>query len=416
MDALVSAGWSKTKLDQWGVPGMYLLSGPWATYWLSGAWVADGKIPYSFSENVSWLRGRHAFKFGMQVSELQLGNLGHWQNHQIGDAATAHPQMVGKTGASLASALLGLPQNVGIGDGLYVQKLRPWAVFAQDEWKLRPNLTLNLGLRYDQFPTPVYEEGMVNGPDFSTGYWLIGASKMPPACNTAGIAPCIPGDGNLSKILYGDRIRLADYPAVRHPVRDNFGPRLGVAWSPGKSLVFRAGYGMVFDTVSGATQEAQGATNTWPAKRSVDTTVNQFGSAPVTLADVQRAAFSPLPDDSPWGSSAWFWDPAKKNAYSHQWNFEVQRQITQPMLVSVAYVGSTSRRLDYNTVGNTARTLGPGIAGRSPAAEAVAVHGIAAVRNGPGKSELSRVADESGPAVLGRVAVSGGVHVVEVDR
>ena len=52
-----------------------------------------------------------------------------------------------------------------------------WSLYAQDEWKLSPALTLTWGVRYDQFPSPTYTQGMLNNWDFRTGEWLIGSKR-----------------------------------------------------------------------------------------------------------------------------------------------------------------------------------------------------------------------------------------------
>jgi hypothetical protein len=66
------------------------------------------------------------------------------------------------------------------------------------------------------------------------------------------------------------------------------------------------------------------------------------------------------PPASPWNTHGYFNDPDRKDGYSHQWHFEVQRQMTPTVMMSIAYVGSKSGRLDCAGGANTALTAGAG--------------------------------------------------------
>ena len=192
-------------------------------------------------------------------------------NYSFNLLQTADPQNTGKTGIELASLLLGLPNTTTQQDGSYHEAFSNWGVYVQDEWKVRSNLTINLGLRWDAFPLPNFygPTGLINDWDWKTGEWLIGGTKLPPACDVSHVAPCIPGDGNLKNLDHGDKIRLADYPGVRHPINDNFSPRVSAAYSLNQKTVLRAGYGIYFDTESSTAQEAQNTYGQWPSNTSV---------------------------------------------------------------------------------------------------------------------------------------------------
>ena len=71
-------------------------------------------------------------------------------------------------------------------------------------------------------------------------------------------------------------------------------------------------------------------------------------------------ASTPLPGPTPFGSAGWYANPNLENAYAHQWNVEIQHQLTQDLSLSTAYVGSRTYRLDHNGAANTALTPGPG--------------------------------------------------------
>ena len=203
-------------------------------------------------------------------------------------------------------------------------------------------------------------DGFNNGFDWNTGDWLIGGGALPGPCSELGKAPCIPGDGTLASIPDGEHIRVGEQPDFTHPVWDNFQPRLGFAWRVKNNTVIRAGYGLVFDVFTGISQSSQQSINSWPDKQFSQPTFNAIGALPTTLQEVHAAIDSPLPDPSPFGNAGWFIDPHFKNAYAHQWNVEIQQQFSENLVLSAAYVGGRTRRIDVNGAANNAVTPGPG--------------------------------------------------------
>ncbi len=359
--AVVALGFSQGKIDRYNIPD-FLNVGSFNTPYLNGKYQTLTRVPYGFSESLAWVKGRHNAKFGFQLSRKTFTNVALGHHYSFNLAQTADPQLAGSTGTELASLLLGLPASVSYYDGTYTEEFSNWGAYAQDEWKLRPNLTVSFGLRYDTFPLPNFTVGTISGWDWKTGEWLIGGTRLPPACNTSGQAPCIPGDGNLANLPFGNKIRLADYPGIRHPIKDNFGPRVSAAWSLNRRTVLRGGYGLYFDTESSTAQEAQNSFGAWPSNSSIDRTYNQLGQTFTTVRAVDSSQLSAVTAGAPWGTVSYFWDPSKKNAESHQWNVELQRELMRDMVVSAAYVGSIGRRLDLNIAANTAPTPGPGSA------------------------------------------------------
>ena len=315
---------------------------------------------YHFAEGLSWLRGNHYLKFGMQFVWQTRDNLTTGHSYVFQNAQTADPQNQGRTGNSLASALLGLPQQSTFRNQSYRTQYASYGMYAQDEWKLSPKLTLNLGLRLDHYSVPHLTKGQNNGFDWNTGFWLIGGGKLPPPCSEAKKAPCIPGDGTLASIPNGDKIRVGEKADFTYPVWDGFQPRLGLAWRVLDKTVIRGGYGLVFDVFTGISQSSQQSIGTWPDKQFSQPTFNFAGQSLTTVQAIQGQTGSPLPGPTPFGSAGWYIDPHFKNAYSHQWNAEVQQQFTDNLILSVAYVGSRTRRLDSNGLANTALQPGAG--------------------------------------------------------
>ena len=320
---------------------------------------------YHYTGNLSWIRGNHTLKFGVQTLRHTLtpsatGSLSF--NFTEVPTQGLLPAQVGSTGDPVASALIGVPSQLsgGLPSDIFFG-YQTFGAYAQDEWRVRPNLTLNFGVRFDHLMWPDVESEagrFKTNYDLASGGFVIGLPSMPPPCNEAGIAPCIPGDG-LQDVPHGDRIRLAGHTSIGPiPVWDNWQPRVGLAWSMAPTTVLRVGYGIVFDQLTGVNQSWQGSGG-WPSNDGFFEPTNAPGETVRFVDDLRDKLGSPLPGPQPWGDTCWCVDPNSKNPVGHQWNVELQKQISQNMIVAAGYVGSVSRRLQLTGLGNTAQP-GPG--------------------------------------------------------
>lgn len=342
------------------------LASPWGTGGVQNANTIGSPV-IDFSQGLSWVHGVHELKFGYQF--IRQGNdtaSPPYGNYTFTNDITGHPEQVGTTGSSLASALLGLPaQTNNTGSVSNSNRVNTWSFYGQDSWKLRSNLTVTYGLRFDRRGAFDPSSGTVVSGFTANGDYWIGLNQLPPACSQTGKAPCIPGGGTLQSIPNGDKIMLSPYGRAWGPAPNwsDWGPRVGVAWRVTGNTVARAGYSVVYDALMGMEQDWKGISGSWPATGSVFalTPINQLGQplTPIeqTFGKVGAAA---LPDPSPWSQSNWFFDPNRKDPRSQEWNVEIQRQMTRNLALSVGYVGSYSDRLDETGLFNTATTPGPG--------------------------------------------------------
>ena len=326
---------------------------------------------WSFTPNLTWLKGSHNIKTGFWYIQAKRVQLNTFQRYTFADAQTANPSASG-TGLSLASALLGFPgsgdaQLPEPGGGPVQFKYAAWAAYVQDEWRLGQNLVLTLGLRYDYLNQPKTLDGRLwNALDLENKQWIIGASEMPPRCSVAGRAPCIP-DSFFSDPFFGNVVLAGKDNFGPPPIKDNLGPRVGIAWSINSKTVLRAGYGLYFDAIPARSQYAQNdlEATIWPdatafAVSNANTPANFFAGTQRNIIQIQGQGFAvPLPTATPWGVGGFPNDPRYKDPYSHQWHVEVQRQLTPSSMVSVAYVGSRNYRLPYSGFANSARQASP---------------------------------------------------------
>ena len=320
----------------------------------------------NFSSGLTWIHGGHQFKFGFEY--IKQGNDSDsppYGGYAFADSTTGNPEQAGTTGSSLASALLGLPAQLNNTTTLSIHnRVSTWASYFQDQWKLRRNLTVTYGLRFDHRRPFAPSSGTLNAGPNSDGHWWIGSDKLPPPCSQTGVSPCIPGDGTLASIPNGDKIQLSPYGRSWGPAPewDEWGPRLGIAWEATPKMVVRGGYGIVYDPLTGIEQDWKGFSNFWPATGSgfTNAPINQLGQPLTTVEQTFSTVGTRLPDASPWNQTSWFMDPHHQDARSQQWNVEIQRQMGANLAASIGYVGSKNDRLDLTGLFNTAQTPGPG--------------------------------------------------------
>ena len=321
---------------------------------------------WSVTPNLTWLKGAHNVKTGFWYIEAKRIQLNTFQRYNFSDEQTRDPRANG-TGLSLASALLGFPDNfqaqLPTPHGGPVQfKYASWAAYIQDEWKVRRDVTLTLGLRYDYLTQPKTLDGRLwNSLDLPNQRYIIGAREMPPLCSAARQSPCLP-DAFLSDPHFNNVVLAGTAFFAPGPVKDNVGPRVGVAWLLNPKTVLRAGYGLYWDALPARSQYAQNDLELaiWPdatafASNNNNTSANFATGTQATIIQLQSQGFAtPLPTTNPWVTGGFADDPEYKDAYSQQWHVEIQRELTPTMMFSAAYVGSKNGRLPYSGFANAA--------------------------------------------------------------
>jgi len=284
----------------------------------------------------------------------------------------------------LASALIDLPSSYTLSlpdyDEVRLQNTS-WAGYIQDEWHLRPNLSIDLGLRYDYDPAVVNIAGngeTFNALDLPGKQYIIGSAETAAystGCGNPVVPPCIPG--GLASVPDNSSIAFSTSPTVSRAIGDNIGPRAGVSWQFAKNTVLRVGYGVYFDTIESRDQAAQNTFTAaiWPFTIGVSVTsnVSPAGTTPSATnfpicstatacgasAGYSNSSFSGLfgltgasVRPSPWANSFSANDPGYTDPRSQQWQVSIERQLSSNSMISIAYVGSSSNRLDYSGSGN----------------------------------------------------------------
>jgi hypothetical protein len=310
----------------------------------------DGGPFYFLSNNfhvadaVTVVKGNSTYKFGgdyriRQNSNYDGGrNNGTKGNYQYGTTdsgfVSGNYNGIGPndTGSSLANFLLGYqPGFVGRGDpgGPYFQSSKEMAFFVQDDWKTSNDLTLNLGLRYDIFtaPTERYDR----------------QGNFDPATKTIQMAgDNAPGGRDLA-----------------NTDKNNFGPRIGFAYSglkSDKTMVLRGGYGILYATDISAAQPLTSNPGTGAASYACTPITNPGGCPSVFQArnpfdnGVPTAPFTVAAPGTSFAAPAnggliLFNDPNRKDELYHQYNLTLQYEFSPGWMAEAAYVGSIGRNL-----------------------------------------------------------------------
>jgi hypothetical protein len=338
---------------------------------------SEGELPqigntFEWMDNYTKILGKHTTKFGVDARRQRFDQLLYYNVNGSFGFSPGGPNDLGYTDL-YADYFLGLPNSFGQGSA-QAEDVRSTALylFAQDSWKLKPNVTLNYGLRWE-LNTPQYDTGnrlqtfrpgqadtqypCVIGPNGAalTGY-AVGTSCNPggPAASVFPLGEVIPGDNGVP-------------PGLTATYYKGFAPRIGLAWSPnwktgwlakltggpGNSSI-RMGWGIFYDPIEQLVLEQFSAEPPFGGSTAVSAPlletpyVLQDGS---TIPNPFNGILSPRPgtpvDWSVFRPILLFgeFQPDMRTQYSEQYNLTLQRQLTKSMVLQMAYVGSQGHRL-----------------------------------------------------------------------
>jgi hypothetical protein len=306
---------------------------------------------HQYSGSVNKQYGKHALKFGAAYYRATLNTNYAADGVSFNQQATYNPCFTGSGatctaggGNGLASYLLDLPNNASrqLGNSGGFLKENVMGFYAQDTWKLKPNLTLSYGLRWD-YSSPVTDAGnRLSGFNQYNGEWYVPAGDVDaPAVLPTGV------------YVSGDHIAPNDYK--------NFSPRLGVDYGINSKTIVRAGIGIFFDNWAGQIQATQDARGSWPSGGSQSVNNLNVVGLPSSVAATGQSPFpgAPATAATPYPSGGAFLDTHWRNAYSTQYNLEVERQLSNSSTFSLIYAGSSTARSTIQNPDNQSLILGP---------------------------------------------------------
>ena len=272
---------------------------------------------YQWDDNFTKIKGKHTLKFGSQYRRLHYNAV--QANTPRGALTfssfyTTNPAAPNGTGLGAAELLLGRPASGSIQyvEGTRGLRRNELAFYAQDDIRVSSRLTVNLGLRWE---------------DYLGWPWTEVANRMYdflPATQTVA------------------RVGTNGIPASGvHANNHNFGPRAGLSWQPLEKTVLRVGYGIFysapqFDVTRDLVANPPEGINT-------SFTNNQFdfeGARPASAGFIRPAAGSLT------NAALNYLDPNSATPYTQQWNMTLEREIPYDFSLTVAYVGTKGTRLE----------------------------------------------------------------------
>lgn len=271
----------------------------------------DNSRTYQFVDNLTLIKGKHALKFGGDVRKLlddattnntPFGYLS-FDGSLSGDGVSS--------GDAAAEYMMGLPRTVLTPEGVPITAARQWRVafYAQDDWKVTPKLTLNLGLRYDLFVPPHDDNHSIYTLDFLTN------PKAP---------TFVPVSDPIWSISHRD-----------------FSPRLGFAYSVTPDTVLRGGYGIFY--FGGQFDHINILQLNPPTAGSV-TITNQPGVG--NLVTIENPMPPSAVPSSPPNAVTLPPDGKHPDTYAQNWNLQMSRQFTKNDVLEVGYVGAKGTHVD----------------------------------------------------------------------
>ncbi|MGA9977116.1 MAG: TonB-dependent receptor, partial [Candidatus Sulfotelmatobacter sp.] len=296
---------------------------------------------YTFTDNVIWNHGKHTWRWGGDFRRVQVNTetdsnpRGSFVFSGLNTSQLDSGSPVQGTGYDFADFLLGLPQQTSeqFGQNNHFRG-NFWDLYAQDEWKMRGNLTLNLGVRYE-YVSPLTEiNNRIVNLDLSPGV-LVNNPALTPA-----VTPIQPGQPG----PYNGRLPAS----LVRPDRNNFAPRVGFAWKPFSKTVVRGGYGINYNT--GAYQGMAQQLAFQPPFSTTATNVQAaFPSLPnLTLQNGFPAATGITNDYAV--------NPNYRLGYVQIRNLDIQQQIRPTILLNIDYTGTKGTDLDILEAPNRTAT------------------------------------------------------------
>ena len=288
---------------------------------------------WTFSNSLIWNHGKHTVRWGGDFRRIGI-------NTEASNNARGTFVFNGSdAGFDLADFLLGLPvqtrlQTTQPGANNYHFRGNSWDLFAQEEWRVRGNLTLNLGLRYEYVSPMTEVDDRVANLDIAPSF------LTDPNQNSAdSVQLVLPGGAGSYNGHYP--------PMLLRPDRNNFAPRVGIAWKPTPKTVVRAGYGINYNTTAYQSIVQQLA---FQPPFALTATNVQTAAGDLTLENGFPAPA--LPTCASTGeadcqiTNNYAVNPNYRLGYVQIWNLNIQREIRPTLLLNIDYTGTKGTRLD----------------------------------------------------------------------
>lgn len=290
--------------------------------------VPRGRLSETFQvvDNYTYIQGRNTYKFGVDFHRYDVQSFNDNLERGLLDVNTCFSLPDGTCPALSADPIVNELANFYIGNIYAVGDIGNTArftfnnnlgFFAQDEIRVSTNLTITAGLRWEYISPLSEKHNLLSNFDASGNLVQLGSPTLP--------------------LLF-------------HRDLNNFGPRLGISWSPRGRWIVRAAYGVYYDytpqnnLIANYTTSAGVATNPVPSLANSPYFVGaqNFNSA-VWNGTATGTVFTPVPAGTP--QSIFVTDSDLRTPYVQSWNLNIQREVSRQLAFEIGYVGSKGTRL-----------------------------------------------------------------------
>jgi len=270
-------------------------------------------------DNFTWVRGRHTIKFGGEYHRYDVQSFNDNLERGLFDVSAPgiSPDPVIDTLIGFYQGSFGFP-SILTGDTNRFTFNNGLSFFGQDDIRLRPSLTLNLGLRWEYFGPLGEKHNLLSNFDAAGNLVQVGSPTLPHVYNR---------DLN------------------------NFGPRVGLAWNLRRNTVVRAAYGIYYDYVPQNLLIANFTTSAGVATNPSNPNNPNAISNPVNGLNFNQSGFTnPGPNNPVFSGIAsqqaiFITDRNLRTPYVQSWNLNIQRQLSGALAFEVGYVGSKGTKL-----------------------------------------------------------------------
>ncbi len=373
VNALIKSPLKVEDPNSWGIPNINFQTQNLTSFGnpTSSPFQIDNKY-FQFVENFSWIVGKHSLRMGGEYRYNKFPQVGnefprgqfYFNNRYTNTITPTGPNSASESGGYVgADFLMGYTNNAIAAVSLVQSDFRSseWALYLDDSWRVKPRLTLSLGLRWE-VAQPMYD-ALGRMPNVQLHSWLPNVANV----QDQSQHPVYVRSGSSGDFYEGIAFRLAPYYSTQsvkpvgtlyplQTVRDgrmgkrlidtnygDFAPRIGIAWSPTDKWAVRAGFGIFYSMES---KNSIFDMSRGMGGRTGSVAPNTYGIPTITYSNFIDTSKLPvtLPTGLTWGANQHLPDSS-----SMTFVLNVQRMLGKATTVEVGYTGSLQRHLQYLT-------------------------------------------------------------------
>jgi hypothetical protein len=307
---------------------------------------ADASNVYQFTDNLSWTKGKHTLKFGIDTQLLAWKGVEHFApGDDFGDFYFTGAY----SGNAFADFLLGLPNYnfVAVTGPDLNSPAKHYGFYGQDEFHVSPRITLSFGLRWELHPPFTETNGNIANFDPATNSVIVPDHGIAVSQDFLTSINACPGTDAAVKCTNVVTASQAGFgPGLRATYYGDWDPRLGIAYRPfgDTKTVLRAGFGIFTPSNLGVQSDdlSGDASNYFAMFSSGNGSWPPAFAFPQAEPTGQGAKVQFFPGSSEFEIAV---DTHLRDAASAQWNFTVERELPGAFVLRTSYIGSNSYRL-----------------------------------------------------------------------